>query len=136
MAAIIGLWDTSAENMCAEFGPVYTLPEFQHTHATTHAIGLLLHYCFEELGLRRVQWQTSVENQPSWEAAEKMGFTKESVARWAVVLPPTKDVGSKALREGDSRKDCAGAHVLTLSICWDDWTEKRESIEQRMKRKG
>ncbi|THG95604.1 hypothetical protein EW026_g6082 [Hermanssonia centrifuga] len=79
IAGLIGLLNTSPENLSTEIGFVLTLPPFQRTHVTTHAVGILLFWCLDELGMRRVQWQANEDNEKSWMAAEKLGFTKEMV---------------------------------------------------------
>lgn len=61
MAGIIGLLHSSRQKLSTEIGPAIVLPPFQHTHVSTNAIGLMMHYCLDRpstggLGFRRVQW--------------------------------------------------------------------------------
>ena len=110
-----------------------TLPPFQRTHVTTHGVGLLLAWCFDELKLRRVQWQTNVENDKSWRAAEKLGFTKEGVIRWQRVLPPGKMHGAVPPGNGDPKPEWGGRHTMLLAMCWDDWEDGvKAKVTERM----
>ncbi|KAL5522951.1 hypothetical protein ACEPAF_1218 [Sanghuangporus sanghuang] len=92
LAGVAGLLNTSVIDQCAEIGFITIFPEYQRTHVTTNAVGLLLHYCLElpkstkskydpGLGLRRVQWQTHGDNAASVGAAECMGFRREGLIR-------------------------------------------------------
>jgi RimJ/RimL family protein N-acetyltransferase len=47
----------------------------------THALRLLSHYAFVELGLQRVDLITDPENAASQRVAEKVGFRREGVLR-------------------------------------------------------
>ncbi|KAI0338716.1 acyl-CoA N-acyltransferase [Trametopsis cervina] len=132
IAAVIGLMNASADNLCAELAFVFTLPPFQRTHVTTQAVGLLLTWCFEDLRLRRVQWQANEANERSWRAAEKMGFVKEGVKRWDRALPPGK--GGHVAGRRDPKRDWVGRHTVLLAICWDDWENGVQArVLERMK---
>lgn len=136
LAGLIGLLNTSPSNLSTEIGFVFTLPPFQRTHVTTHAVGLLLGWCFDEIGLRRVQWQANELNERSWRAAEKMGFTKEAVVRWQRALPPGKSHGVVQPREGDPKPDWGGRHSALLAVCWDDWEGGvKAKVQERMARR-
>jgi RimJ/RimL family protein N-acetyltransferase len=136
-AGTIGLLNTSPDHLHTEVAFVFTLPPFQRTHVTTHAIGLLLQWCFEELKLRRVQWQANECNEKSWKAAMKMGFTKEGVSRWQMVLPVGKLHGGLLPREGDPKPDCPGRHSIMLAVCWDDWENGvKLKVQERMALQG
>lgn len=131
LAGLIGLMNTSVDNLCTEIAFVFTLPPFQRTHITTHGVGLLMRWCFDELKLRRVQWQTNESNERSWRAAERMGFIKEGVKRWERILPPGKS--GHTPRDGDPRGDCMGRHTALLAVCWDDWEDRvKLLVQERM----
>jgi RimJ/RimL family protein N-acetyltransferase len=49
-----------------------------HQGYATEAVGRLLAYLFEELGLRRVIAETDVLNDPSWRLLERLGFRREA----------------------------------------------------------
>ena len=65
-----------------------------------------------------------------------MGFTKEMVRRWERALPPQKSAIAAQSREGDPRKEFGGRHSIMLSICWDDWEQKKEDVRRRMERRS
>ena len=130
IAGIIGLLNTSPTNLSTEIGFVITLPQFQRTHVTTHAIGVLLQWLFDDVRLRRIQWQADEVNKKSQNAAMRMGFRLEMVKRWDRALPPGKE-GSKP-REGDPKPDWVGRHSAVLAICWDDWEGGGKEVVQRL----
>lgn len=141
LAGTIGLLNTSTANLSTEIGFVLMLPAFRRTHVTSNAIGLLLRYTLNlpaagGLGLRRVVWMASQINEPSIRAAERMGFKREAVLRWAVVLPEGKVQGNgRERRKGDPKENQLGRDTVVLAICWDDWEnggkEKVDAIMER-----
>lgn len=123
LAGIISFMDASPANLSAEIGWILILPEFQRTHVTTNAVGLLLFYLLEPpsaggLGLRRVAWKTHGFNKASAAAGERLGFVREGVLRWDRVLRQGKE--GKASRV-DPKEGCMGRDTIVLSLCWDDW---------------
>jgi len=124
LAGLIGLLNTSANNLSTELGWLITLPAFQRTHVTNNAIGLLLTWCLDSpaqggLGLRRVQYQSNPENAASVRKAEGFGFQFEMVQRFQrVVNKPGK------------------WDTAMYSMCWDDWQEQREKVQAMMQRKA
>lgn len=122
MAGVIGALKCEPENLKLELGPVIVFPAFQGTHVSKHAIGAMLKYWLDVpsqggMGFRRVSWTSNPANGASVGVAEKMGFKKEGINRWAWVVPegrPGMDVDS----ERGARK---GANQVVLSLCWDDW---------------
>lgn len=136
IAGLIGFLNTVPANLSTEIGFVFTLPPFQRTHVTTHAVGLLLEWCLDELKLRRVQWQANANNEKSVQAAQKMGFTLEGIVRWQRVLPPEKRARGVKPREGDPKPEHYGRHSALLSVCWDDWENGvKGRVRERMARK-
>ncbi|KAJ7176862.1 acyl-CoA N-acyltransferase [Mycena filopes] len=137
MAGIIGLLDTSPENLSTEIGFVVTLPQFQRTHVTANAVGLLLRWTLEDLGLRRVAWKANAHNARSVNAAKRLGFRQEAVMRWERVLPASKTGTGNGVstRGGDPRAECPGRDTVVLSLCWDDWDAgAREEVNRIMQR--
>ncbi|KAH8105175.1 acyl-CoA N-acyltransferase [Cristinia sonorae] len=122
LAGLIGLLNASPDSLSAEIGWLITVPNFQRTHVTTNAIGLLLMWCLDPpalggLGLRRVQYQSHPENVASRRKAERLGFRFEMVQRYQRVV-------AKA-----DRWDSA-----IYSLCWDDWREGRARVMTQMER--
>lgn len=141
LAGAIGLLNTSTANLSTEIGFVLMLPAFRRTHVTSNAIGLLLRYTLNlpaagGLGLRRVVWMASQVNEPSIRAAERMGFKREAVLRWALVLPEGKEQGNgRERRKGDPKENQVGRDTVVLGICWDDWEKGgREQVDAIMAR--
>ncbi|EJD41199.1 acyl-CoA N-acyltransferase [Auricularia subglabra TFB-10046 SS5] len=129
-AGIVGLLNTNVENEVTEIGFVTVVPAFQRTHVNTHQNALLLQYCFDELKLRRVQWQAHADNKPSINAAKRLGFKLEGIIRWQRILPEDRE---GHMRPGDSRP---GRHSALLAICWDDWESPgfKEALRAKMAR--
>lgn len=69
-----------------EIGHVLASSVVQRTTTMTEANYLLLSYCFDELGYRRVQWKTNNLNNASKNAALRMGFVAEGVFRKHMVI--------------------------------------------------
>lgn len=142
LAGVIGLCDASAANLRAEVAFVMISPKFQHTHVTTNAVGLLLHYALDlpsegGLGLRRVVWKANSLNTASIRVARRMGFVKEGISRWDWVLPDGKTLGGNGRdrRAGDPRPDSLGRDTVVFSLCWDDWENvARVRVDEAMAR--
>lgn len=134
LAGMIALINTEPQNLSVEIGFVLIGKPFQRTHVTTNACGLLLQWCFEDLEMRRVQWQANHLNKPSVEAAKKMGFIFEGTIRWQVVLPKDRDsYGEPVMRDG--RQEALGRHTVVLSISWQEWESGvKELMAKRMAR--
>jgi len=127
LAGEIGLINTEPVNLSTEIGFVTIFPAYQRTYVTSNAVGILLRYCLElpsaprpGLGLRRVQWAAHTFNQPSYNAAVRMGFRYEGILRWHRVLLEGQEGNGSSLREGDPSKGPAQDSKF-LSFCADDW---------------
>ncbi|KAJ7194859.1 acyl-CoA N-acyltransferase [Mycena pura] len=142
LAGTIGLLDTSPANLSTEIGFVITLPQFQRTHVTSNAAGLLLRWTLNGsadggLSLRRIVWRANFHNNPSVRTAERLGFRQEGVLRWERVLPVGRTEGGNGggIRAGDPKPDRLGRDTVQLSLCWDDWEAgARESVKEIMHR--
>lgn len=134
LAGTIALLNTEAHNFSTEVGFVMVGKEFQRTHVTSNAVGLLLQWCFSELGLRRVQWQANYRNEPSVQTAIKMGFKHEGTIRWQRVLPvECASVGEPVKRNG--KDEVPGRHSAMLGMYWDQWEAgTSETVATRMAR--
>ncbi|QNN52058.1 GNAT family N-acetyltransferase [Nocardioides mesophilus] len=72
-------------NGTVEVGGILFGRRLQRTAAATEAMHLMARHVFEELGYRRYEWKCDALNQPSRDAAVRLGFTFEGVFRQAVV---------------------------------------------------
>jgi len=77
----LSLMNTREEHGVIEIGNVWYAPSSQRTKTNTESVYLLLQYCFEFLGYRRVEWKCDVRNIPSGKAALRLGFTFEGIFR-------------------------------------------------------
>jgi RimJ/RimL family protein N-acetyltransferase len=82
----ISLMSIRAEHGVAELGNIWYAPAAQRTKANTEACYLLLRYCFEDLGYRRMEWKCDARNEPSRNAALRLGFTFEGIFRQHMII--------------------------------------------------
>ncbi|WP_394517116.1 GNAT family N-acetyltransferase [Pantoea sp. SGAir0184] len=68
-----------------EVGFVVFSPLLKQTRMATEAHYLLMRYAFEQLGYRRYEWKCDSCNQPSYNAALRLGFRYEGTFRQVVV---------------------------------------------------
>jgi RimJ/RimL family protein N-acetyltransferase len=72
-------------NGVIEVGHLNYSPRLQRTRASTEAMYLMMRRAFDELGYRRYEWKCDSLNEPSRQAALRLGFTYEGIFRQAVV---------------------------------------------------
>ncbi|KAH7099873.1 acyl-CoA N-acyltransferase [Auriculariales sp. MPI-PUGE-AT-0066] len=126
-AGCIGVFYVDVANKTAEIGTVTVAKRWHRTHVNTNICGLVLRFCFDDLNVRRLQWQTNVENVASINAAQRLGFRLEGVMRWQRVLP----LGCEGLtRPGE---EGPGRHTAMLAVCWDDWESEGFQAELQAK---
>ena len=68
-----------ATNGVIEIGHIWMSPDLQRTREATEAIFLMIRYCFDDLGVRRLEWKCDALNAPSRRAADRFGFTYEGI---------------------------------------------------------
>ncbi len=73
-----------AANGVIEVGGIKYSPLLQRTRAATEAMHLMMKHAFE-LGYRRYEWKCDSYNAPSRAAAQRFGFSYESVFRQATI---------------------------------------------------
>jgi len=136
LAGMIAFLRSSAIHRVVEIGMVVVLPEFQRTHVSSHAVGLMLKYALDPpskggAGYRRVSWVCAPENKASQRTAARMGFKLEGLMRWYRILGSGK-TGNEV--DGERGKG-NGMHGMLLSLCWDDWEHGgRDVVETQMSR--
>ena len=72
-------------NGTAEVGNITYGSALQRTTAATEAMYLMAAHAFDVVGVRRYEWKCDALNQPSRDAAARLGFTFEGIFRQAVV---------------------------------------------------
>ncbi|MGB8315237.1 MAG: GNAT family protein [Aestuariivirga sp.] len=75
-----------AANGVIEIGHIWMSPELQQTREATEAIYLMMRHCFDDLGVRRLEWKCDALNAPSRKAADRFGFTFEGVFRQHFII--------------------------------------------------
>jgi RimJ/RimL family protein N-acetyltransferase len=70
-----------APNGVIEIGHIWMSPGLQKSREATEAIFLMIRHCFDDLGVRRLEWKCDSLNAPSRKAAERFGFTFEGIFR-------------------------------------------------------
>ena len=144
LAGTMAFINTSPAHLSTEIGFVLTLPQFQRTHVTTNAVGLMLQFALNSpqaggLGFRRVEWRANSMNAASIHAAERLGFRRDAVLRWHFVFKDGVQRGKigngRALPPGSPAGDL-GRDTVVLSICFDDWEDLgvRDQIRVAMER--
>jgi RimJ/RimL family protein N-acetyltransferase len=81
------LLDIHLQDRRVEIGVSWLASAFWGTGINTECKQLLLAYCFEVLGLNRVQFRTKADNARSRRALEKIGATFEGVLRKDKIEP-------------------------------------------------
>lgn len=143
LAGLVAYIFTSATHLSAEVGPVITFPNFQRSHVTNNAVGLLMQHAFASpedggLGLRRLQWICNSANLGSVKVAERLGFEKVGIIPWHWRFINGKSEGKigngKPPPPGSDPED-VWRDTCIYSVSWDLWEEKsREKIEKAMSR--
>jgi RimJ/RimL family protein N-acetyltransferase len=68
-----------------EIGSITYSPRLQRRPAATEAMYLMMRRVFDELGYRRYEWKCDSLNQPSRDAAQRLGFRYEGLFRQASI---------------------------------------------------
>lgn len=95
-----------------EVGHVAFSPLLKQTRMATEAHYLLMRYAIEQLGYRRYEWKCDSCNQPSRQAALRLGFQFEGIFRQAIVY------------KGRSRDTC------WFSIIDGEWPQLKQAFER------
>jgi RimJ/RimL family protein N-acetyltransferase len=82
----ISLMNIRPAHRVAELGWIWYAPAAQRTKTNTEACYLLLRHCFEDLGYRRMEWKCDARNEPSRNAALRLGFTFEGIFRQHMII--------------------------------------------------
>jgi len=85
-AGMTSLYRIDPEHGQAEVAAVVYARSLQRTPAATEATYLLMRYAFDGLGYRRFEWKCDALNEPSRQAALRLGFTYEGRFRNHLVV--------------------------------------------------
>ncbi|MEM6912701.1 MAG: GNAT family protein [Pseudomonadota bacterium] len=122
------------EHGSAELGSIVYGQAMQRSLAGTEAMFLMMRHLFDDLGYRRCEWKCNAENDRSFRAAERLGFTFEGVHRqdmmakgtnrdtaWFSLLDKEWPERSRALSAwlDPSNRDETGRQRLPLSAFMD-----------------
>ena len=111
MLGTLSLMNIRAEHGVAEIGNVWYSPAAQRTKTNTESVYLLLRYCFDELGYRRIEWKCDTRNRPSGKTALRLGFSFEGIFRKHMIIR-------------NHNRDSAWFSMLD-----DEWPSRRQAIE-------
>ena len=73
-------------NGAIEIGNIWLAPPLQRTREGTEAIYLMMRHCFDDLGVRRLEWKCDALNAPSRRSALRYGFTFEGIFRQHFII--------------------------------------------------
>jgi RimJ/RimL family protein N-acetyltransferase len=73
-------------NGAIEIGNIWLSPALQRTREGTEAIYLMMRHCFDDLGVRRLEWKCHALNAPSRRSADRYGFTYEGTFRQHFII--------------------------------------------------
>jgi RimJ/RimL family protein N-acetyltransferase len=73
-------------NGAIEIGSIWLSPALQRTREGTEAIYLMMRHCFDDLGVRRLEWKCDALNAPSRKAALRYGFIFEGIFRQHFII--------------------------------------------------
>jgi RimJ/RimL family protein N-acetyltransferase len=102
----------------AEIGCTWISPEYWRTSVNTEAKSLLLHYCFEELRLIRIEFTVVKTNLRSQRAVERLGAVREGV-----------------LRQHRIRSDGSIHDNVVFSILDKEWPSVKENLHYLLNEK-
>jgi RimJ/RimL family protein N-acetyltransferase len=89
-------------NGVIEIGHIWMAPRLQRTREATDAIYLMLRHCFDDLGVRRLEWKCNALNAPSRRAALRFGFKFEGIFRQHMIVKGrNRDTAWFAMLDGE-----------------------------------
>ena len=76
-AGMASFLNTRPKHGVIEIGHIWFGLQLQNTRASTEALYLMMRNAFDDLGYRRLEWKCDARNQPSRDAAIRLGFAYE-----------------------------------------------------------
>ncbi len=93
MVGTCGFTRFDFQNNCGEIGYVIN-PEYHNMGIATDAVGRVIQYGFEKLGLNRIECRFMVDNSASCRVMEKNGMVFEGILRQGMLVKGTyRDIG-------------------------------------------
>jgi RimJ/RimL family protein N-acetyltransferase len=78
-AGVVTFMEIQPAHGTIEIGHIWFAPILQNTRQSTEALFLLMQHAFENLHYRRLEWKCDAANQPSRNAAVRLGFDFEGI---------------------------------------------------------
>jgi RimJ/RimL family protein N-acetyltransferase len=98
-----------AANGVIEIGHIWMAPGLQRTREASEAIYLMIRHCFDDLGVRRLEWKCDALNAASRRAAERFGFRFEGIFRQHMIVKGrNRDTAWYAMLDKDWQRVHAG----------------------------
>ncbi|MHA7963966.1 GNAT family N-acetyltransferase [Paenibacillus sp. CAU 1782] len=122
-------------NYSIEVGWVVYSNQLKRTRIATEAQFLLAQYVFEDLKYRRYEWKCDSLNQPSRNAALRLGFTYEGTFRNAVIYKGrSRDTAWFSLLDSEWQETKERFTAWLAEDNFDESGNQRSSLENIIKR--
>jgi RimJ/RimL family protein N-acetyltransferase len=122
-----------AANGVIEIGHIWMSPDLQQTREATEAIYLMMRYCFEDLGVRRLEWKCDSLNAPSRRAADRFGFTFEGIFRQHfIVKGRNRDTAWYAMMDSEWSKARSAFEAWLREDNFDEKGQQKAKLQVRL----
>jgi RimJ/RimL family protein N-acetyltransferase len=119
-----------APNGVIEIGHIWMSPGLQKTREATEAIFLMIRHCFDDLGVRRLEWKCDALNAPSRRAAERFGFSFEGIFRQHMIVKDrNRDTAWYAMLDKDWHRVRAGFERWLRPENFDEKGRQKASLK-------
>jgi RimJ/RimL family protein N-acetyltransferase len=119
-----------APNGAIEIGNIWMAPALQRSREATDAIYLMMRHCFDDLGVRRLEWKCDALNAPSRKAALRFGFEFEGIFRQHMIIKGrNRDTAWFAMIDKDWPKVRAGFEAWLSEGNFDEVGRQRVNLK-------
>jgi RimJ/RimL family protein N-acetyltransferase len=116
-------------NGVIEIGHIWMSPAMQKTREATEAIFLMIRHCFDDLGVRRLEWKCDAHNAASCRAALRFGFTPEGIFRQHMIVKGrNRDTAWYAMLDKDWHRIREGFEAWLKSENFDDHGQQKAKL--------
>lgn len=130
-AGMVSLLNIDPAHGTLEIGWILLGAPLQRTRAATEAFHLLLRHAFDDLGYRRVEWKCDSLNEPSRQAALRLGFTFEGTfRRHRVVKGHNRDTDWFAITDAEWPEVRARHERWLAAENFDEQGKQRRPLER------